>query len=66
MTLVASPRLYKYLDVNGALLTLRNRTFKHAKPSDFNDKADLTIESLFPEADEAALVAIMANFTIVR
>ncbi len=61
MTLGASPRLYKYLDVNGALLTLRNRNFKHAKPSDFNDKADLTIESLFPEADEAALAAIIAN-----
>ena len=37
------PPLYKYLDVTGAKLTLQNGTFKHAKPSDFNDLEDLTI-----------------------
>jgi hypothetical protein len=59
------PRLYKYLDVNGALLTLRNRTFKHSKPSELNDQADLTIESLFPEADESAMAAVWTNLTDV-
>ena len=43
------PPLYKYLDVSGAKLTLGNRTFKHAKPSDFNDTEDLTIKSIFTE-----------------
>jgi hypothetical protein len=49
------PPLYKYLDVQGARLTLGNRTFKHAKPSDFNDTEDLTIQSIFPEDIETAL-----------
>jgi hypothetical protein len=49
------PPLYKYLDVRGAKLTLGNGTFKHAKPSDFNDIEDLTIQSIFPEETEAAL-----------
>ena len=61
----SSPRLFKYLDVNGALLTLRNRTFKHSKPSDFNDKTDLTIERVFPEADEETIAAAWANLTDV-
>jgi hypothetical protein len=43
---MALPPLYKYLDVQGAKLTLGNRTFKHAKPSDFNDTEDLTIQSI--------------------
>jgi hypothetical protein len=54
------PPLYKYLDVQGARLTLGHRTFKHSKPSDFNDLEDLTIRSIFPESDEVAL-AIMNN-----
>jgi hypothetical protein len=49
------PPLYKYLDLKGALLTLANKTFKHAKPSDFNDTEDLTLQSLFPEELEVAL-----------
>jgi len=49
------PPLYKYIDVEGAKLTLGNRTFKHAKPSDFNDTEDLTIQSIFPEELETAL-----------
>ena len=52
---MALPPLYKYLDVRGAKLTLGNRTFKHAKPSDFNDTEDLTIQSIFPEEIETAL-----------
>jgi hypothetical protein len=56
------PRLYKYLNVEGAKLTLRNRNFRHAKPSDFNDVKDMTIESLFPESEEAALSTIIENF----
>jgi len=54
------PPLYKYLNVQGARLTLGNRTFKHSKPSDFNDLEDLTIRSIFPESDEVAL-AVMNN-----
>lgn len=38
------PPLYKYLDLQGAKLTLGNRTFKHSKPSDFNDTEDLNSE----------------------
>jgi hypothetical protein len=49
------PPLYKYLNVEGAKLTLGNRTFRHAKPSDFNDVEDLTIQSIFPEETDAAL-----------
>jgi hypothetical protein len=59
------PPLYKYLDVSGAKLTLENRTFKHAHPSDFNDKEDLTIQSLFAEDIEEALKKIAGGFTDV-
>lgn len=59
------PPLYKYLDVSGAKLTLGNRTFKHAKPSDFNDTEDLTIQSIFPEDTEEALKKISGGFTDV-
>lgn len=57
------PALYKYLDVQGAKLTLGNRTFKHSKPSDFNDTEDLTIQSIFPEGTEAALARLEREFT---
>jgi DUF2971 family protein len=59
------PPLYKYLDVSGAKLTLGNKTFKHAKPSDFNDLDDLTIQSIFPEDTEEALKKISGGFTDV-
>lgn len=62
---MALPPLYKYLDVQGAKLTLGNRTFKHAKPSDFNDTEDLTIQSIFPEDVEAALTKLANSFTDV-
>ncbi|WP_398473783.1 DUF2971 domain-containing protein [Tardiphaga sp.] len=52
---MALPPLYKYMDVEGARLTLGNRTFRHAKPSDFNDTEDLTIQSIFPEDLQTAL-----------
>lgn len=52
---MALPPLYKYLDWRGAVLTLATRTFKHAKPSDFNDTEDLTIQSIFPDDIEVAL-----------
>ena len=55
---MALPPLYKYLDVQGAKLALGNRTFQHAKPSDFNDIEDLTIQSIFPEGVEAALTKL--------
>ena len=56
------PPLYKYLDVQGARLTLKNGMFKHAKPSTFNDVEDLTIRSIFPEDDETALRQLEAGF----
>jgi endonuclease III len=59
------PPLYKYLDVRGAKLTLGDGTFKHSKPSDFNDIEDLTIQSIFPEEIEAALKRLSENFTDV-
>ncbi len=59
------PPLYKYLDVSGAKLTLGNKTFKHARPSDFNDVNDLTIQSIFPEDTEEALKKITGGFTDV-
>lgn len=59
------PPLYKYLDVSGVKLTLENRTFKHAKPSDFNDLEDLTIQSIFSEDIEEALKKIAGGFTDV-
>jgi hypothetical protein len=59
------PPLYKYLDFQGALLTLGNRTFKHAKPSDFNDTEDLTLQSIFPEETGVALKKIERCFTDV-
>lgn len=62
---MALPPLYKYLDVKGAKLTLGNRTFKHAKPSDFKDTEDLTIQSIFPEDTEAALKKIECGFSDV-
>ena len=62
---MALPPLYKYLGVQGAKLTLGNKTFKHAKPSDFNDTEDLTIQSIFPEDTEAALKKLTSGFTDV-
>src|SRR5260370_4914987 len=62
---MALPPLYKYLDVQGAKLTLGNSTFKHSKPSDFNDTEDLTIQSIFPEETEAALKKLENGFTDV-
>lgn len=59
------PPLYKYLDVQGAKLTLGTGTFKHAKPSNFNDIEDLTIQSIFPEETEAALTKLSNGFTDV-
>lgn len=62
---MALPPLYKYLDVQGAKPTLSNGTFKHAKPSDFNDIEDLTIQSIFPEDTAVALTKLSNGFTDV-
>ena len=62
---MALPPIYKYLDVRGAKLTFSNGTFKHAKPSDFNDIEDLTIQSIFPEETETALKKLSDGFTEV-
>src|ERR1700719_909909 len=58
---MALPPLYKYLDVNGATLTLGNRTFRHAKPSTFKDLEDMTIQSIFPEDVEEALPSLSSG-----
>ena len=59
---MARPPLYKYLDVQGAKLTLGNRTFRHAKPSDFNDIEDMTAQSLFADDIEVALKKLSEDF----
>ena len=59
---MTQPPLYKYLDVQGAKLTLKNKCFRHAKPSEFNDTEDLTIRSIFPEDDETAFKQIEDGF----
>jgi hypothetical protein len=59
---MALPPLYKYLDLKGAKLTLGNKCFRHAKPSDFNDLEDMTIGSIFPEDLEAALKKLSEGF----
>jgi hypothetical protein len=58
---MALPPLHKYLSLQGAMLTLENQTFRHAKPSDFNDTQDMTIQSIFPEATEVALEKLSEN-----
>jgi hypothetical protein len=62
---MALPPLYKYLDARGAKLTLGNRTFKHAKPSDFNDTEELTVQSIFSDETEVALRKLTFGFTDV-
>jgi Protein of unknown function (DUF2971) len=62
---VALPPLYKYLSVQGAKLTLGNRTFRHAKPSGFNDIEDMTVQSIFADETEVALKKLSAGFTEV-
>lgn len=59
---MALPPLYKFLSVEGAKLTLGNNTFRHAKPSDFNDIEDLTVQSIFPEETEVALKKLEDGF----
>ncbi|MBU2898266.1 DUF2971 domain-containing protein [Vibrio hepatarius] len=61
------PPLYKYLCVEGAHLTLGNRTFKFAKPSDFNDLEDLTVKSVFEgdlEAELSKMPVIIPEFIL--
>lgn len=59
---MTQPPLYKYLDIQGAKLTLKNKCFRHAKPSYFNDTEDLTIRSVFPEDDENAFKQLEDGF----
>jgi hypothetical protein len=59
------PPLYKYLDVNGAYLTLTNKNFRHAKPSEFEDKEDMKILRVFPEEELDSLNLQKNNFTDV-
>lgn len=57
--------LYKFLDPIGGKLTLGNGTFKHAKPSDFNDVEDLTVSGVFPGSIEDSLQEIEQNFAAI-
>ncbi len=57
--------LYKFLDPIGGNLTLGNGSFKHAKPSDFNDIEDLTISGVFPGTIEDSLQEIEHNFATI-
>jgi hypothetical protein len=41
---------------------LANRTFKHAKPSDFNDTEELTVQSIFSDETEVALRKLALGF----
>ena len=59
---MAQPPLYKYLDVQGAKLTLKNKCFRHSKPSYFNDTEDFTVRSIFPEDDETAFKQLEDGF----
>lgn len=59
---MAQPPLYKYLDLQGARLSLKRKCFRHAKPSTFNDKEDFTVRSIFPEDDETAFKQIEDGF----
>ena len=52
------PPLCKYLDVDGAKLTLGNRTFRHGKPVTFQDLEEMTVRSVFPEDVETALSSL--------
>lgn len=51
------PPLYKYLDVQGANLTLGNQCFRFAKPFE-----DMTAQSLFPDRLEKALPMLSDGF----
>lgn len=62
---MALPPLYKYLNVDGAKKTLENRTFRFAKPSEYDDLEDMTAQSLFPGELEAALTALQDSFVDV-
>jgi hypothetical protein len=59
---MAQPPLYKYLSNEGAKLTLKNKCFRHAKPSYFNDTEDFTVRSIFPEDDDAAFKQLEEGF----
>lgn len=59
---MALPPLYKFMDVSGAKLTFGNNTFRHAKPSTFNDVEDMTVQSLFPDELKVALEKLVNCF----
>jgi hypothetical protein len=56
------PPLYKYLNVQGAKLTLGNQCFRFAKPSEYEDLEDMTAQSLFPDKLETALAMLSDGF----
>jgi hypothetical protein len=56
------PPLYKYLSVQGAKLTLSNRCFRLAKPSEYDDLEDMTFRSLFPDELDKGLAILSDGF----
>ena len=58
-------KYYKYLSVEGAKLSLGNGNFRFAKPSDFNDDFDMSVQSLFPIPHEEALQE-MAEISVMK
>lgn len=59
---MALPPLYKYLDVQGAKLTLGNKCFRFAKPSEYKDLQDMKVQDLFPDKLETALPKLSDGF----
>jgi hypothetical protein len=59
---MALPPLYKYLNVDGAKKTLGNRCLRFAKPSEYEDLEDMTVQSLFPDELETALAILSDGF----
>jgi len=53
------------MDYHGAKLTLQNGTFKHSKPSDFNDIDDLTIRGIFAKKFKNVAQEISQTFVSV-
>lgn len=62
---MAQPPLYKYLNAEGAKKTLANKCLRFAKPSEYGDLEDMTVQSLFPDDIETALTILSDGFVDV-
>lgn len=57
-----TPNFYKYLDINGARLSLGNKNFKHADPTSFNDTEELTVQNLYEGTEEEIYSTMLRHF----